>query len=72
MSYMNIETFIIFEDEVIRLNSRNAGGMNQKEDVDALGKSRQVGVFLECRETWGLSFHVRVNGDTIRKTKMKG
>lgn len=43
--------------------------MNQKEDVDALGKSRQVSVVLECRETWGLSFHVRVNGDTIRKNK---
>lgn len=37
--------FIIFEDEVIRSKSQGAGGVNQKEEADALGKSRQVTVF---------------------------
>lgn len=43
--------------------------MNQKEEADALGKSRQVNVFWN---TEGLGVWVSwENGDTIGKTKMK-
>lgn len=48
--YMNNETFIIFEEEVIRSKSQGTGGVNQKEEVQALGKSRQVSIFWNTEE----------------------